>query len=66
METSTLLQASRVSRLFYRILCSRNAEKIWRRARLEEGWTDLETKGWNEMQYAKFIDGRECQVRPLS
>ncbi|MBZ6370691.1 MAG: hypothetical protein LBE44_02015 [Microbacterium hominis] len=65
MPPSSLLQASRVSKLFRRMLCSRSAETIWRRARLKEGWTDLETKGWNEIQYAKFIDGRECQVCPL-
>ncbi|TKA56607.1 hypothetical protein B0A53_01799 [Rhodotorula sp. CCFEE 5036] len=62
MPPSSLLQASRVSKLFRRMLCSRSAETIWRRARLKEGWTDLETKGWNEIQYAKFIDGRECQI----
>lgn len=66
LEPSSLLQASRVSKLFRRMLCSRSAEKIWRRARLEEGWTDLETEGWNEIQYAQFIDGRECQVRSFS
>ena len=65
LEPSSLLQASRISKLFRRMLCSRSVEKIWRRARLREGWTDLDAGYWNEMQYAQFIYGRECQVRPL-
>ncbi|GAA5864883.1 hypothetical protein JCM3774_004260 [Rhodotorula dairenensis] len=62
MAPGSLVQASRVSKLFRRMLTTKKAEKLWRQARLNEGWKDLEAGGWNEIQYAKFIDGTECQV----
>ncbi|GAA5977788.1 hypothetical protein JCM10908_005098 [Rhodotorula pacifica] len=62
LTPGALIQMSRVTKSFRSVLRSKASERLWRNARLREGWKDLEAEGWNEMQYARFIEGRECEV----
>lgn len=56
---------ARVSKPYRRLLMSRANQNIWRTARRNAGWQDLQSGEIGELEYALYI-ARVCTVRSRS
>lgn len=65
LSPSSLLAISRTSRFFRRLVLTKRAEPIWANAKKRDGWVDLPTMGWSEIEYAKMVSKDACQVCDL-
>lgn len=62
LPVAAIFRMAQVSKLYRRLLMTRASENIWRAARRNAGWQDLQSSEIGELDYAKYI-ARLCSVR---